>query len=176
MWQANLAPGGASPDGFGGVMGVSTAGLYPSITTTFSDRDAVTGTRVWSYFTAAQTGRRAIRQDGTVFFIETTAPDPNNYNSFTSSLVSLDGHVGSALLRVPLPNGTTKIIDQNGVLIHDSTYGPTLTSVVKSFETATPVAFPPHSTSRPLKKTPPSRTIESPPTGSGAQARTTWAR
>lgn len=128
LWQANVGPAAPSPDGFGGVLATSTSGLYPYITTTVSDLDGVTGTQVWSYTTSAQTRTNAIRQDGAVFHVETTAPDANNFNSDSSSLVALEGTVGTPLLRVPLPSGTVKVFDCNGILFQNSTIGPNIIS------------------------------------------------
>ena len=128
LWQANLGPAGASPDGFGGILTSSGAGLFPFITVTTTDRDGVTGSPVWSYSTLAQVSRPAIRQDGTIFQIETTPPDANNFNSDSSSLVALDGTVGAPLPRVPLPSSTFKSIDCNGVVLRDLEEGPFLLS------------------------------------------------
>ena len=129
MWQANASPSDVSPtvvspDGFGGVLVTSTSGVLPYITTTVSDRDAATGTQVWSYSTLAEISTKAIRQDGAVFHIETTAPDVNNFNSTSSSLVAVDGTAGAPLLRVPLPSTTVKVVDCNGVFFQKSTSGP----------------------------------------------------
>ncbi len=124
MMQVSTASVGAGPDGLGGLLLTSGSGVFPFITTTISARDGVTGTSVWNYSALAQISAKAIRQDGTVFFIETTPPDSTHFNSDSSSLVALDGTVGTPLLRLPLPSSTFKSIDCNGVLFRDFEEGP----------------------------------------------------
>jgi len=131
IWQANTTSTRfrpALPDGFGGTLILSDVGLYPTQTTTITDLDGITGAPVWSYFSPGYIYTQAIRQDGAVFLVETTPPDVSHGNSDSSFVVALDGNLGTPLFRVPLPSTTYKVFDCNGILLQDSTQGPSLMS------------------------------------------------
>jgi hypothetical protein len=100
-------------------------------TSTFTDRDGVTGSPTWSYATNNVIfGRPAIRQDGTIFFVEVTPPDPNNGDATSSAVVALDGTTGTPVLRLPLPSGFTQAYDCNGNLIQNTPTGaPNISSL-----------------------------------------------
>jgi len=116
MWQTSLGPVdyfGVSSDGLGGILASNTTydgSFYPAhITTTLTDRDPVTGTPVWTYSPGASIGQRAIRQDGTIFLLQ-TPPEDSAGNVYTY-LVALDGNSGTPLFNLLLPNALTQIFD-----------------------------------------------------------------
>jgi hypothetical protein len=138
LWQANAGPidltNGAVPDALGGVLLFNPNDeLAVNGTSTFTDHDGVTGSPTWSYATNNVVfGRPAIRQDGTIFFVEVTPPDPNNGDATSSAVVALDGTTGTPVLRVPLPSGFSQAYDCNGNLIQNQntpTIAPDISSL-----------------------------------------------
>ncbi len=122
MWQSHVATFPAIqtvPDAFGGVLVVSEAFSNVNFQLSFSaavvDLDATTGEPIWSYNSPSVLqgmSSPAIGQDGTVFFVESTFPDPNGNNS--ASVVALSGSTGAPLFRVPLPSGSSESFDSQG--------------------------------------------------------------
>jgi hypothetical protein len=144
MWQASPAGPGALaadflsalvPDGLGGtlfrsdqaysVQNPSTHQTFFADITTYADLDAATGSQAWGYTSPGQLSRPAIRQDGTIFLAETSLPDLTN-GGFpdSTSLLALDGTVGTPTLRQPLPGSEFQTYDSNNNLAVDYKTGP----------------------------------------------------